>query len=291
MVRPETRHDVGEYYERNTGRFLRFGDNESTASLHRKLWPPGVGTPAEALLSVNGIVIRIIERKLETVRPPLRIIDLGCGIGGIAFSIADHFGSEVTGVTLSPVQARLAREGALKRGLAARCTFQVGDLLELPHRDHFHAAVAVESFSHIGDGERFFDRISALLVGGGLLILVDDTVDEKAGRSRGPARWLSRFERGWHLHGLATASAIRSTAATSGFILEEDRDLTPLIRVNPVLLFLVRPLALVPIAAYGWDTVRGSIALQQCTRKGYSRYRCMVFRKPLSGEGKQPDQS
>jgi hypothetical protein len=41
----------------------------------------------------------------------------------------------------------------------------------------------------------------------------------------------------------------------------------------------MRPLLHIPLPWYFWDNVRGGIALQFCTRMGYTRYRCMVFRK------------
>jgi hypothetical protein len=69
----------------------------------------------------------------------------------------------------------------------------------------------------------------------------------------------------------------------------ENRDLTSLIRVNPLLLFFRSPLLFIPLPWYFRDNVRGGTALQLCTRRGYTRYHCLVFRKSwLHGQPSLP---
>jgi len=288
--RSEAHLDVSTYYDRNTRRFLRYSDGANTGALHRKLWPPEVHTKAEALLHVNSIIYRIFERELQGLpmhekalgrgdEGAMRIIDLGCGVGGTVLWLAERLHADLVGVTISPVQAEIARESAAWRGLGKRCSFRVADFLDLPSLGHFHGAVAVESFAHARSAGGFFGQVSRILVRGGVLILMDDMKEEGAEHHGRASRWICRFEKGWHLYGLSTVPLICASAGRSGFTLVENRDLTPLIRVNPLLLFTLRPLAALPMPFYGYDTIRGSVALQHCIRRGYTRYRCMVFRK------------
>jgi len=131
----------------------------------------------------------------------------------------------------------------------------------------------------IGTRRGFFEQVSHLLERGGLLVLIDDVKAENCTQSEEALRWIGRFERGWHLHGLCTAAYIQSCAYASGLKMIENRDLTRFIRIRPLLLALLRPVLFVPLPRYYRDNLRGGIALQVCTHRGFTRYRCMVFKK------------
>ena len=57
--------------------------------------------------------------------PPRNIIDVGCGIGGSTLYLAKKFGTNATGITLSPVQASRAKERAKEQDLEKQVGFQV----------------------------------------------------------------------------------------------------------------------------------------------------------------------
>src|SRR5271165_7181622 len=73
-----------------------------------------------------------MERLAERAGVPrgARVLDIGCGLGGSAMWLADQFNCDVTGITISPVQARMAASKAQSRGLARRVQFQVRDANE-----------------------------------------------------------------------------------------------------------------------------------------------------------------
>src|SRR5260370_7892609 len=70
-----------------------------------------------------------MERLDEQAHVPrgARVLDIGCGLGGSAFWLADQFDCNVIGMTISPVQARMANKKAKVRGLSDRVQFQVKD--------------------------------------------------------------------------------------------------------------------------------------------------------------------
>src|SRR5512142_922538 len=93
----------------------------------------------------------ILCRKLR-LQPGQRLLDLGCGWGGLVMYAAQHYGVDATGITLSQPQADLANERIRLAGLADRCRALVQDYREVPADDaHFYdALVSVGMFEHVG---------------------------------------------------------------------------------------------------------------------------------------------
>src|SRR5580704_16516285 len=79
--------------------------------------------------SIPRAQIQLMERLAERAGVPRggRVLDIGCGVGGSALWLADQFECDVTGITLSPVQARMATSRAKAKGLASRVRFEVLD--------------------------------------------------------------------------------------------------------------------------------------------------------------------
>jgi len=69
--------------------------------------------------------IDLIEEFLRwgNVTQPRKILDVGCGVGGSSLYLANKFGADVTGITLSPVQVSRAKTRAIDAGLAKKRTF------------------------------------------------------------------------------------------------------------------------------------------------------------------------
>lgn len=113
---------------------------------------------------------RHIAAKLR-LKPGQRVLDIGCGWGGLALSLAEQADVEVTGVTLSVEQHKVARERALARGLADRVRFELRDYRELD--ESFDRIVSVGMFEHVGVGHypEFFAKTGDLLADDGLMLL------------------------------------------------------------------------------------------------------------------------
>lgn len=98
------------------------------------------------------------------------ILDVGCGIGGSSLYLAQRFGAQATGITLSPVQANRARERAQSTGTAAQ--FQVADALNLPFADNsFDLVWSLESGEHMPDKTRFLQECYRVLKPGGVFVM------------------------------------------------------------------------------------------------------------------------
>lgn len=104
---------------------------------------------------------RLIAAKLKA-KPGARILDIGSGWGGMALYLA-RLGHDVTGITLSPEQARVATERAAAAGLSARCRFRVEDYRRTEGR--FDHIVSIGMLEHVGRPQLrpFYRTIAARL--------------------------------------------------------------------------------------------------------------------------------
>jgi cyclopropane fatty-acyl-phospholipid synthase-like methyltransferase len=274
---------VEEYYDTNTLPFLRFGGSGvGVAAIHRQVWAPGVKDASAAFEYSNQLVLEWLLAESGAGSP---VLDLGCGIGGTATWIAKRSQLQVTGVTLSRVQADLAEKRAERLGVGTACRFVCGDMTALPFDDVFAGAYAIESLIHVADTERFFTAAARALSPGARLVVCDDFLAEGTalGADAEPndraAHWLATFRDGWRAHGLVTASGAKRAAAHAGFELVEERNLTPYLRtVSPLLVTLGAAALRLPfLTGSYWDSLRGSTALQRCVREGFTTYRALCW--------------
>jgi cyclopropane-fatty-acyl-phospholipid synthase len=114
-----------------------------------------------------------IAAKLR-LEPGNRVLDIGCGWGGMAIYLARHFDVSVLGITLSTEQLALASERAKQAGVAGRVSFELVDYRDLPERgDRFDRIVSVGMFEHVGrpQFETFFQASRRLLKEEGTMLL------------------------------------------------------------------------------------------------------------------------
>lgn len=118
------------------------------------------------------------RRKLDYICKKLRLaegqrlLDIGCGWGGLAMHAAREYGADVTGITLSPAQASLANERIAEAGLADRCRVQVCDYRDVDERQPFDKLVSVGMFEHVGASllPTYFGKAMRLLKPGGAFL-------------------------------------------------------------------------------------------------------------------------
>jgi tocopherol O-methyltransferase len=132
--------------------------------LHHGYW--------DADLSSAEAQVRLMERLAERAHVPrgASVLDIGCGLGGSAFWLADRFDCDVTGMTISPVQAKMASKKAKSLGLSDRVQFEVEDANQWqPQPASVGMVWIMESSEHFLDKRGFFKRCASALKPGGIL--------------------------------------------------------------------------------------------------------------------------
>ena len=212
----------------------------------------------------------------------LRVLDLGCGVGSSLCYLAEHTLIQGTGVTLSPVQARLAQQRVHDLGMTDRIRCVEADYCDLPDDvGVVDLAYAIESFVHGPDPNRFFAECSRRVRPRGLLVICDDfrrtTTDPAA-----PAT-VERFRRGWHINTLVERGELRAVAASAGFEHELTVDLTSYLELDRVIAALVALAGWLPAVERRYDHLIGGSALQKCLSMGWIGYDLAIFRHAETG--------
>jgi cyclopropane-fatty-acyl-phospholipid synthase len=132
---------------------------------------------------------RHIAAKL-LLKPGMKVLDIGSGWGGLAFTLAETAGVDVTGLTLSREQLEVANDRARAMGLAERVRFYLRDYRE--ETGTYDRVVSVGMFEHVGINHyrTFFDKLHRLLTPDGVALL------HSIGRLNGPGRtnsWIRKY--------------------------------------------------------------------------------------------------
>lgn len=145
----------------------------------------GYWRDARTLEEAQQAKLDLICRKLE-LAPGERLLDIGCGWGGLAEHAARHYGVEVQGITISREQLGLARERC--RGLPVE--IRLLDYRALEGR--FDKIVSVGMFEHVGlkNYRTFFQTAAQVLADQGLMLL--HTIGSRLSQ-RGTDPWVHRY--------------------------------------------------------------------------------------------------
>lgn len=272
-----TLSSIRQYYDQNTRLFLALGSGQKVTSIHRAVWAEGARTLDEALNVTHQRILAEVQGS--------RIADLGCGVGASLFHILPQMEQPAfgLGLTISPVQARLAQNASAQLGLAGQALIVEGDFTSVPLASgSLDTVYSVEAFCHALEPDSYFREAARLLRPGGRLVLMDDFCAERE-LSPDETDWLAAYQAGWHVPGISTPSQATAWAAAVGLTLHRNEDMTPFLRLRALhdgfARFLLKTGQHIPLRHAILPSMLGSMALQQCLRDRIIEYRFMVFEK------------
>ena len=128
-------------------------------------------TGAESLDAAQEAKLNHICHKLR-LKPGERLLDVGCGWGGLVRFAAKNYGVQALGITLSKPQAAYARERIAAEGLGEQARIDVRDYREVSPAESFDKIVSVGMFEHVGRAKlaEYFAHAYQLLRPGGLFL-------------------------------------------------------------------------------------------------------------------------
>ena len=175
--------NVAHHYDLSGGLYDLFLDRDRQYSCAY------FATPEISIDEAQSAKKRHILSKL-LLEPGQRVLDIGCGWGGLALSIAKAADVEVTGITLSEEQLKVAQRRAEEAQLAHKVHFLLCDYRNLTGQ--FDRIVSVGMFEHVGvvHFRQFFDTIRERLTEAGVMLL------HSIGRAHGPGAtnaWMRKY--------------------------------------------------------------------------------------------------
>jgi cyclopropane-fatty-acyl-phospholipid synthase len=181
--RDRSRRNVAHHYDLDGRLYALFLDSDRQYSCAY------FATPEDSLDDAQVAKKRHLAAKL-LVSAGHRLLDIGCGWGGLGLYLAEICGAKVTGITLSQEQLGVARERARERRLDGQIDFR-----SLDYRDvtgAFDRIVSVGMFEHVGVGfyDTFFKKCAKVLNDDGVMVL------HSIGRSGRPSytsSWIAKY--------------------------------------------------------------------------------------------------
>jgi cyclopropane-fatty-acyl-phospholipid synthase len=155
---------VRHHYDVSNEFFSLFLDDSTTYSC--AIFSRG----AETLEEAQEEKLEMVARKLA-LKEGDRVLDVGCGWGSFPLWAATRHGASVVGITLSPPQAKRARQRAEAAGVADRVEIRVMDYRDLAG-ERFDAISSIGMVEHVGEAQIdvYAQTLARLLEPGGRLL-------------------------------------------------------------------------------------------------------------------------
>jgi len=181
--RGRSRRNVAHHYDLDGRLYSLFLDSDRQYSCAY------FGTPQDSLDDAQLAKKRHLAAKLF-LEDGHRLLDIGCGWGGLALYASEVCGARVTGITLSQEQLAIARQRAKERKLDGSAAFQALDYRDVTGA--FDRIVSVGMFEHVGVSfyDAFFKKCAGILADDGVMVL------HSIGRSSGPSytnAWIAKY--------------------------------------------------------------------------------------------------
>ena len=181
---PRARRNAAHHYDLDGRLFSLFLDRDRQYSC--AYFPTG----GETLDEAQALKKRHIAAKLHLDRPNLEVLEIGCGWGGLALTLARDWGARVIGITLSTEQLEWARARAVEESLADRVRFELRDYRDWDRPVDRVLSVAMFEAVGLAHYRRFFEVVRRSLKEDGVALV------HSIGRFKGPGStnaWLAKY--------------------------------------------------------------------------------------------------
>ena len=181
--RSAARRNVAHHYDLSHDLYRRFLDEDMQYSCAYFARPDMTLEEAQFAKKTH------IAAKLM-IQPGHKVLDIGCGWGGMGLELAGRYGAVVSGVTLSKEQLAIAQNRVKAANLDERAQFSLTDYRDV--EGPFDRIVSVGMFEHVGapNFRTYFQQVSRLLTDDGVALI------HTIGRRTGPGLtqpWIAKY--------------------------------------------------------------------------------------------------
>ncbi|TQS32532.1 hypothetical protein Golomagni_07145 [Golovinomyces magnicellulatus] len=161
------------------------------------------------------------------IQEGMKVLDVGCGVGGPAREIAKFTGAHITGLNNNDYQIDRATAYAQKEGLAKQLDFVKGDFMQMSFEDNsFDAVYAIEATCHAPNFEGIYGQIQKVLKPGGIFGVYEWCMTDAWDASNPEHKRIAHgIEVGDGIPEMRSIKAARDALKTVGFQIEHEEDL------------------------------------------------------------------
>ncbi len=210
-----TNRDIADYYNQTLNHYRRWWKLDKVMSVHYGYWDHSTRNFQEALLRLNDIMADMVQ--MET---GFKVLDAGCGVGGSLFYLAEEYGINGFGITLSEKQLEFAEKLKSKSNFADSIGFKLEDYCSTSFPDNtFDVVWCIESITSTAEKEKFAREAYRLLKKHGKLIIADyyKISDHEL---------LEKWRKTWSMAPFVNSKEFEKIIKSAGFVLIDDRNIT-----------------------------------------------------------------
>ncbi|UZR94369.1 class I SAM-dependent methyltransferase [Chondrinema litorale] len=204
--------EIDHSYKRANFLYSLFWDKNSSSSIHFGYWDKSIKNHSQAL--------QLHKEKLSemaNISKQAKVLDMGCGVGGGAFFLAQKFNAQVTGLNICSTQLKEARQKAKRLNVDSQVNFLELDYLHSQlENDTFDVIWATESFFHCDDKTKFIQECYRLLKPRGVLLIADYFISRQPDNAKETSLMNNWFD-GFHIPYLLSRDQFESEIAIAGF--------------------------------------------------------------------------
>lgn len=170
------------------------------------------------------------------LKPGMKVLDVGCGVGGPMMEIARFSGASVTGINNNEYQVTRGEKHVKAAGLSGLCSFVKGDFMHIPFPDNsFDAIYAIEAICHAPDKIGIYTELMRVLKPGGSFACYEWCLTKSFDFENAEHRKIKEhIEVGDGLPDIDSCDQVVDALKKVGFEVKESKDLAPPDAINQV---------------------------------------------------------
>lgn len=170
------------------------------------------------------------------LKPGMKVLDVGCGVGGPMMEIARFSGAQIIGINNNGYQVSRGEKHVKAAGLNGLCSFVKGDFMNIPFDDNtFDAIYGIEAICHAPDKVGIYKELSRVLKPGGKFACYEWCLTDNFDVSDPIHRKLKEdIEVGDGLPDIDSTRLVLESLGKVGFNVLESKDLAPPDNVNQI---------------------------------------------------------
>lgn len=203
---------IKKYYDRSLTDYHRFWDTNQHGAMHYGYYDDNHQQHHRA---INNRC-RVLAKQAQVTEDDV-VLDVGCGLGGSAFWLANHTGARIVGIDINENHIRQAQKMAVRKDVDDRVEFKQMDFTDMDYSDErFSLIIGIESICHAEDKSEFLSEAYDVLTADGRII-ISDGFRTTRDTSYFDEKLLQSAMEGWAVPDLDTVEEFTHSLCQQGF--------------------------------------------------------------------------